>query len=190
MPEFQQETSPSETALLIRRLLLELSGNELTNSDRISASTAETYNNLRRLVEDAMDRYSITFRGICNRLSDGQHVDDMEALRGIGRTLFNRGCNTWGRVISLTSLVCCVMKMRQKSRPGESREIPTNMASFLARYLDEEFEPEMKKLGGWATLQRDLPNPNLTETRVKKWLLGSVIVFGTASLKALMIDSY
>jgi len=187
MPELQPPASRTEP--LLDRLMFELSLNDITYPLRMTPATSEIYNNLRRLVEELMERHVINFRGLCNQLADTEETNDLETLTAIGTSLFDGGCRTWGRVVSLIALVCCAMRTRQRSRPDQSEEIAINMASSLSTYLDQEFEPDMRRLyGGWESLGRDLPDPNLTEGKIKKWLLGSVILFGACSLTAIMTN--
>jgi len=175
----------------MRRLLLKISTCDVTDSDRLTSSNSDIYNNLSRLVGEAMEKYEITFRGISRQLTD---VNDEEpinlgALRAIGGTLFDDGgCRTWGRVISLISLVCCSMKARQRCEPGERRETAVQMAETLAQYLTEEFDGDMTRLGGWETLEHTFPDPNLRDVQIRGWLFNSALILGACSLKALMTN--
>jgi len=191
MPEYQPTTTTSETYEIIRRLLLEMSKHDVIYPDHMTSSTLNICNNLRRLVTDLMDRHAISFRGICNLFKDidDQEVNDLEAFRAIGQTLFeDGGCTTWGRVLSLIALACCAMRTRQESRPDKSKQIAVTMASSLSKYLDGEFESDMRQLGGWDSLGREFPDPNLLEGRVKKLFFGSILVLGACSLKAILTN--
>jgi len=184
-----------KTYQIIRRLVYVKAGYDCTGHGRLDADTFRIYRNLERLVDDTTDKYDVAFTGLCRKLEHRPDVinrDDQEAsrqlneFRTIGGGLFEGGCKTWGRVISLIALTCKIVVNRVAR--GEGEKAVGDIAKVFSAYLDEVCEPDMRCLGGWDALERVFPDPDLQQAKTLKWFVGSVVVLGLSSLQMIMAN--
>jgi len=184
----------SATHELIHRLISIKSGYDVTGLPRLNEAKTRVYNNLLRMVDETSVKYSISFTSLARQLelnavstnnNDPETNRDLVEFRAIGAKLFEGGCRTWGRVISLVALTCQMAVSRAGGGSGGVQEVE-HMINAFSSYLDEECGVNMRHLGGWESFEKVFPDPDLQQATTLKWLLGSAVVLGLSSLQQIL----
>jgi Apoptosis regulator proteins, Bcl-2 family len=173
-----QPFSSTVTSHLVHRLIQEIALKVRTTVP-MSNSMQEAYINLKRIVVEQLDKNESTFAEMYEMLDlptdqnkfqkEGRAILARKTLQKIADSMDADGCANWGRVITLISFCCQVVKLN--NHENDHCDQFNDIVEFLVQYLDNE----ISNLGGWDTLSIAFPeNPNV-KMHIWKGLVGSLI---------------
>jgi Apoptosis regulator proteins, Bcl-2 family len=179
---------------LIQEIFLQTNSNVL-----MSNSTQEAYNNLKRITVEQLDRYEITFIGMCKMMDlpavrnkypqEDRAVQTTRALHHIADFMLVEGSRNWGRIITLIAFCCQLAKHIQEKEQDE--QIVHEIAEFLIQYLENKISEDILDFDdSMVALSPAFFKKSYYETLVWKDLVGTFIGLGICSLALIMSAIY
>jgi len=136
---------------------------------------------LRRCVLRMLDRHSITFGGMINKLNIDENVDFHEGFREVAEELF-RDEVTWSKIVALFAFGA---RVAQHCSNNQMEALVADVADCLAEFAVEKLTPFIREQGGWVRLCEIFPEANDYERQLWQGLL--VVGAGLGALATLLV---
>lgn len=123
---------------------------------------------MRHCVSKMLDRHSIVFNGMMNRLRVDRNSDLKIGFNQLAEELFVAREVTWGKIVALFAFGA---RLAQHCSQNDLGDLVFDIATLLAQYSVDKLTPFLREHGGWATLCEAFPLENDYESTIWKSLL-------------------
>ncbi len=101
---------------------------------------------LRHCVTKMLDRHSIVFNGMMNRLRVDRNSDLKFGFHQLAEELFVRDVITWGKIVALFAFGA---RLAQHCGQNGLGDLVFDIATILAQFAVDRLTPFLKEHGGW-----------------------------------------
>lgn len=136
---------------------------------------------LRRCVLRMLDRHSITFGGMINKLHIDENIDFHEGFRDVAEELFKDEI-TWAKIVALFAFGA---RVAQHCSNNQMEALVKDVADCLAEFAVEKLTPFIREQGGWVRLCEIFPEADDYEKQLWQGLL--ILGAGLGAVAAMLV---
>lgn len=176
---------PHVDPLVLQTQTLAADAVSFTVSSSRRARTSKASDNiqtcLRRCVLRMLDRHSITFGGMINKLEIDENIDFHDGFRDVADELFKDDI-TWAKIVALFAFGA---RVAQHCSNNHMDDLVKDVADCLAEFAVEKLTPFIREQGGWVRLCEIFPEEKDYEKKLWQGLL--MVGAGLGAVAAMLV---